>query len=609
MAGSSFFRRRDRSEKKERPKLTREGLHTARQMLRYMRPYRWIYASGMLFLLLSTATSLGFVYLLAPLVNASTGKADWLLKDIDQIALLLGLVVVGQMVFSFLRIFTFSQVTQRTLADIRFDLFQKMMSLPIHFFESRRVGELTSRLTADVQQIQDVLSLSIAEFLRQLATLVGGIVFIMATTPQLALFMLMIFPPLIIVVLVFAGFIRRNSKQTQDILADTNVVLDEGLHNITIVKAFTNEWLETSRYRDRLRKLVRASVRTDTYRGFLISFAIFSLFGALILVIWRGGHMVMDGEMGVGDLLRFIMFTAFIGGSMAGLPEVYASIVKAVGATERLREILDEKSEAALPKGPVPLGADIQGEVQYRNVRFTYATRPDVEVLGGINLQLAAGEKVALAGSSGAGKSTIAQLLMRFYDISEGELLIDGKPIGAYDLHHLRRHIGIVPQEVILFGGSIRENIGYGKEGATMEEIRDAARQANALDFIEAFPDGFETLVGDRGVKLSGGQRQRIAIARAILKNPSILILDEATSSLDAGSEALVQQALNVLMEGRTTLIIAHRLGTIRNVDRIYVLDHGQIVESGRHEELIANPEGNYSKLVALQMSMGEMNG
>jgi ATP-binding cassette, subfamily B, bacterial len=601
MAGS-LFRQRDRSAKKERPKLTREGMQTARQMLRYMRPYRWIYATGMLFLLLSTATSLGFVYLLGPLVNASTGKADWFLEDIDQIALLLGAVVVGQMVFSFLRIFTFSQVTQRTLADIRFDLFQKMMSLPIHFFESRRVGELTSRLTADVQQIQEVLSLSIAEFLRQLATLIGGIAFIMATTPRLALFMLMIFPPLIIVVLIFAKFIRRNSKQTQDILADTNVVLDEGLHNISIVKAFTNEWLETSRYRDRLRKLVQAAVRTDTYRGFLISFAIFSLFGALVMVLWRGGHMVLAGEMEIGDLLRFIMFTAFIGGSLAGLPEIYASIVKAVGATERLREILDEKSEAALSSGPVPMGAAINGEISYRNVRFTYQTRPDVEVLGGIDLQLAAGEKVALAGSSGAGKSTIAQLLMRFYDITAGEILVDGRPIHEYDLHHLRRHIGIVPQEVILFGGTIRENIGYGKEGATVDEIREAARLANALDFIESFPDGFETLVGDRGIKLSGGQRQRIAIARAILKNPSILILDEATSSLDAGSEALVQQALNVLMEGRTTLIIAHRLGTIRNVDRIYVLDHGQIVESGRHEELIANPDGYYSKLVALQM-------
>jgi ATP-binding cassette, subfamily B, bacterial len=407
------------------------------------------------------------------------------------------------------------------------------------------------------------------------------------------------------VVLVFGRFIRKNSKKTQDVLADTNVILDESLHNISIVKAFTNEWMETSRYREKLQMLVRMAVRTDTYRGILISFAIFSLFGSLILVMWRGSHMVMEGTMGVGDLISFIMFMAFIGGSLAGLPDVYAAIAKAVGATERLHEILNEQPEAALPTSHVELGETIRGEISYEDVRFTYETRPDVEVLRGINLHLASGEKIALAGSSGAGKSTIAQLLMRFYEIGSGKLLIDGKPIQDYDLHHLRRHVGIVPQEVILFGGTIRENIGYGKQGATDEEIRSAAQQANALEFIDEFPEKFETLVGDRGVKLSGGQRQRIAIARAILKNPAILILDEATSSLDAGSENLVQQALDTLMVGRTTLIIAHRLGTIRNVDRIYVLDHGQIVESGNHDELIANPEGYYSKLIALQMSSG----
>ncbi len=604
MAGG-FLRQGDKTEKKERPRLTRQGMYTARKMLGYMKPYRWIYGLGMVFLALSTLTSLGFVYVLGHLLNTATGKPDWFLADIDQIAMLLGAVIVGQMVFSFMRIFTFSQVTQRTMADLRFDLFGKMMSLPITFFERRRVGELTSRLTADVEQIQNVLSLSIAEFLRQIATLIGGLVFILWKTPTLALFMLIIFPPLIIVVLVFGRFIRKNSKKTQDVLADTNVILDEGLHNISIVKAFTNEWMETSRYREKLQMLVRMAVRTDTYRGFLISFAIFSLFGSLILVMWRGSHMVMQGTMGFGDLISFIMFMAFIGGSLAGLPDVYAAIAKAVGATERLYEILQEDSEAPLPVGQVELGEPIRGEISYEGVHFTYETRPDVEVLRGIDLHLAAGEKIALAGSSGAGKSTIAQLLMRFYEVSGGRLLIDGKPIQDYDLHHLRRHVGIVPQEVILFGGTIRENIGYGKQGATDEEIRAAAQQANALEFIDEFPDKFETLVGDRGVKLSGGQRQRIAIARAILKNPAILILDEATSSLDAGSEHLVQQALDTLMVGRTTLIIAHRLGTIRNVDRIYVLDHGQIVESGNHDELIANPQGYYSKLIALQMSSG----
>ena len=384
--------------------------------------------------------------------------------------------------------------------------------------------------------------------------------------------------------------------------AETNVILDESLHNISIVKAFTSEWTETKRYGEKIRQVARIAIKTDVYRGFLISFVIFSLFGSLVLVIWKGGHMVMEGTIGIGDLFSFIMFLAFIGGSLGGLPDVYSAIVKAIGATERVSEILEETPESDDSQAVPADQGEIKGAISHENVQFTYPTRPDLEVLKGIRLELAAGEKVALAGSSGAGKSTIAQLLMRFYEINGGSITIDGKAIQDYNLQFLRQHIGIVPQEVILFGGSIQENIGYGKQDATEEEIIDAARKANALDFIQEFPDGFNTVVGDRGIKLSGGQRQRIAIARAILKNPSILILDEATSSLDASSEHLVQQALDLLMEGRTTLIIAHRLGTIRNVDRIYVLDQGQIVESGTHDELVANPDGFYNNLVALQM-------
>lgn len=602
MAAPGFFKSRDRSQKKERPKLSKQGLKTAKKMLRYLKPYAWIYALGMIFLVLSTATSLGFPYILGQLVNSATGKANWFISQIDDIALLLLAVTIGQMVFSFLRVFTFSKVTQNTMADIRYDVFSKMLLLPITFFEKRRVGELSSRLTADVQQIQDVLSLSIAEMFRQLVTLIGGIIFIMVTTPKLALFMLMVFPPMVIVAVVFGRFIKKNSTKTQDGLAETNVILDESLHNVSIVKAFTSEWVETKRYGDKIRQVAKLAIRTDVYRGFLISFVIFSLFGSLVLVIWKGGHMVMEGQIGIGDLFSFIMFLAFIGGSLGGLPDVYSAIVKAIGATERISEILEEAPEAVPSKDGVKNQAAIEGDIVYENVHFTYPTRPESEVLQGINLRLSAGEKVALAGSSGAGKSTIAQLLMRFYNINSGKITVDGKSVDEYNLQYLRKHIGIVPQEVILFGGSIRENIGYGKQGATDAEIEAAAKKANALEFIQEFPEGFETIVGDRGLKLSGGQRQRIAIARAILKNPSILILDEATSSLDAGSEHLVQQALDLLMEGRTTLIIAHRLGTIRNVDRIYVLDHGQIVESGTHDELIAKENGFYNNLVALQM-------
>lgn len=604
--------RRGDGERKPREKVTREGWKTARRMLRYLLPYKWTYGIGMAFLALSTATSLLFPFLLGKLVDASPSKPEGLsipgngmldqfsngwFTDMNSIALLLGAVVAGQMLFSFFRVYTFSRVTQHAMADIRRDVYHQFLSLPITFYDRRRVGELTSRVTSDIQQFQEVMAVTLAEFFRQIITLVGGTAFILFTTPKLALFMLAIFPPVILIAVFFGRFIRKQSKRTQDDLAEANVVLEESLHNVSIVKSFANELFELRRYGSALSRVVQNAIKTDTYRGIFISFILFAIFGSFVLVIWFGLQLNTEP----GELFTFILFMAFIGGSLGGLPEVYAQIVKAIGATERLREILDEPKEVDLNKVE---GATtpIHGQVSYQDVRFTYATRPEAEVLKGINLNVQAGEKIALAGASGAGKSTIAQLLMRFYDVTEGKILIDGQPLPAYALQHLRANIGVVPQEVILFGGTIHENIAYGRQGATDEEVKEAARQANALEFIQNFPEGFQTVVGERGVKLSGGQRQRIAIARAILKDPKILILDEATSSLDAESEKLVQDALDLLMQNRTTLIIAHRLATIRNVDRIYVLDDGRIVESGTHDQLIQKPEGYYARLVQLQM-------
>ncbi|HHG83938.1 MAG TPA: ATP-binding cassette domain-containing protein [Bacteroidetes bacterium] len=602
MAAPGFSRRHRNGEKKERIKVSKEGWRTARKMFSYLRPYRGTYLAGMVFLVLSTITTLGFPYILGQMVNTASGKQDWFLGQIDQIALLLLAIVVAQMIFSFLRVYTFSIVTQKAMADIRKDLYSKLLYLPILFFEKRRVGELTSRITADVQQLQNVLSTTLAEFFRQIFSLIGGVAIILATTPKLALFMLMIFPPLVLVGVFFGRFIRKHSKNTQNDLAATNVVLEESLHNISIVKAFTNELFELNRYRTALAKVVRNAIRTDTARGFLISFVIFALFGSFVAVIWYGGHMVIDGEIAIGDLFSFILYMAFIGGSLGGLPDIYAQILKAVGATEHLKEILDEPSETDSSGDKSVDITKLKGEVRYENVRFSYPTRPETEVLQDISLHISAGQKIALAGSSGAGKSTIAQLLMRFYDLTEGTITIDGKPLRDYPISALRQLIGVVPQEVILFGGSIKENIAYGRLDASEAEIRDAAKKANALDFIEKFPEGFETVVGERGIKLSGGQRQRLAIARAILKDPVILVLDEATSSLDAESEKLVQDALDKLMENRTTLMIAHRLGTIRHVDRIYVLSAGEVVESGTHQALVAKENGVYSNLVKLQM-------
>lgn len=590
--------------KRERIKVSKDGWKTARAMLRYMRPYRGTYYIGITFLVLGSLVTLGFPYMLGDLINSATGNREAALMDalddIDQIALGLGVLIAAQMLFSFLRVYTFSLVTQKTMADIRYGLFERLMHMPITFFEQRRVGELTSRITADVQQLQQVLSVSLAEFLRQIVTLIGGIAWILYTSPRLTLFMLAVFPPVVLITVVFGRFIRKHSKRTQDDLADTNILVEEGLHNISVVKSFTNELFELLRYRKALKKVVANALKADLYRGLFISFIIFALFGTIILVIWYGAGMVQDGDLKIGHLFSFILFMVFIGGSLGGLPDVYSQILKAVGATERLKEILDEEEEPGIVRNEQS-AVDIQGHIQYQEVRFSYPTRLETEVLKGISLEIKPGEKVALAGSSGAGKSTITSLLMRFYDISGGNILIDGQSIDQYGVHGLRAHMGVVPQEVILFGGSIRENIAYGRLEASEDEIKEAARQANALEFIEEFPEGFDTIVGDRGVKLSGGQRQRIAIARAILRDPKILLLDEATSSLDAESERLVQDALDKLMEGRTTIIIAHRLATIRDVDRIYVLDHGQIVESGSHQELLAQ-EGTYHKLVQLQM-------
>jgi len=592
--------------KRERVKVSKEGWKTARAMLKYVRPYRSTYYLGIFFLVLGSLVTLGFPYMLGDLINSATGNREAALmdalEDIDQIALGLGILIAAQMLFSFLRVYTFSLVTQKTMADIRFGLFERLMFMPITFFEQRRVGELTSRITADVQQLQQVLSVYLAEFLRQVVTLVGGIAWILFTSPQLTLFMLAVFPPVVLITVVFGRFIRKHSKRTQDDLADTNVLVEESLHNISVVKSFTNEIFELGRYRQALKKVVANALKADLYRGLFISFIIFALFGTIILVIWYGAGMVQDGDLKIGHLFSFILFMVFIGGSLGGLPDVYSQILKAVGATERLKEILDEEEEPGIDKNQQEVA--VNGHVQYQNVRFSYPTRPESEVLKGISLEIKPGEKVALAGSSGAGKSTITSLLMRFYDVSEGSILVDGKPLSDYAVHAIRAQMGVVPQEVILFGGTIRENIAYGRLKATEEEIRDAARQANALDFIEEFPEGFDTVVGDRGVKLSGGQRQRIAIARAILRDAPILLLDEATSALDAESERAVQDAVNVLAKDRTTLIVAHRLATVKMADRIVVMDQGRIVAQGPHDQLVAEG-GLYARLAKLQFTDG----
>jgi ATP-binding cassette, subfamily B, bacterial len=586
-------------EEHEKRKLNKQNLGKLKGIFRFVWPYRVNFFWGMLFLLLSSLTLLTFPFVAGKLIDTASGK-DWFLTDINSIALVLLGILLVQSVFSFFRVWLFAKVSESSMRDIRTALYSKLVQLPMTFFDKRRTGELISRITSDVSLLQDTFSVTLAELFRQIITLLAGVGFLIVTTPKLTLFMLATFPVLIILAMVFGRFIRKLSKQTQDELAAANVIVEETLHSIMTVKSFTGEEYESNRYKRGLDRVVKVAMKAAGYRGAFISFIIFALFGGIVAVMWYGASLVASGQMSVGDLVSFVLYTTFIGGSIAGLGDIYGQIQKAIGSSERVLEILDEAPEAST--------ADYQetpilGEIAFQNVKFQYPTRPEVDVLKDVTFRIDAGEKVALAGHSGAGKSTIIQLLLRLYELNQGRILVDGKPLEKWNLKQLRRNIGIVPQEVLLFGGSIRENIAYAKPGATEEEIIDAARKANAWQFISKFPEGLDTKVGERGVKLSGGQRQRVAIARAILKDPAILVLDEATSSLDAESEALVQEALDTLMKDRTTIIIAHRLATIRKVDRIYVLKEGEIVEQGSHDSLAKKSEGFYANLVRLQFA------
>jgi ABC transporter fused permease/ATP-binding protein len=586
----------------ESPKrLSFKDLSASAEIFKFIKPYRAAFFWGILFLLLSSATALVFPYVTGKLVDAATGNAQGLLDNINSIALGLIGVLVLQSIFSYIRVYLFAIVSEKSMADIRNRLFDKIISMPVPFFEQRRVGELVSRITSDVTQLQETLSLTLAEFLRQIATLIVGISIIMITSTKLTLMMLATFPVLVITAIIFGRYIRRLSKKTQDALADANVVVDETFQAINVVKAFTNEMYESIRYKKAMGSVVDFALKAAQFRGAFISFIIFGLFGGIVLVLWYGSFLVSNGEMTIGELTAFIIYTTFIGGAVGGMGEVYSKIQKTIGASERLRDILNSDSEIELNNNPDATHQIVKGNIAYNNINFEYPTRADMRVLNNISFTINEGEKIALVGPSGAGKSTIVQLLLRYYNIQKGEILVDGKNITSFHYHELRKNIGIVPQEVLLFGGTIKENILYGKINATDDEVKEAARRANALQFIETFPEQFDTVVGERGVKLSGGQKQRIAIARAILKDPKILLLDEATSSLDAESEMLVQEALDELMKNRTTIIIAHRLSTIRKADRILVIDKGEIVEEGNHEKLMQNENGLYHHLVKLQ--------
>ncbi len=590
---------------KEPVKLSREKLKNSLHIFKYVLPYKWAFILGMIFLSAGSLIFLGIMKVPGEIFNVISGESSYNL-NLNQLFVVIIILLALQSILSYFRVQLFAIVSEKSMALLRKELYQKMVSLPITFFEERRVGELTSRITNDVTQVQGVVSITLAEFIRQIIILVGGIFIIVFTMPRLALIILATFPLVVIGAMFFGRFIRKLMRERQDQLAQTNVVVEETMQSIQTVKAYTNEWFELQRYVKNLNEAVRVSLRAAHMRGLFASFIILVMFGALFFIMWKAAQMVQAGELPKGGLVDFVVFTGIIGGAIASLGNFYTAIVSAVGATERILDILGMESELEVADEYQASKLNLKGEVVYENVHFSYPTRKDIEVLKDVNFRIEPGKKIALVGASGSGKSTIVQLLLRFYDLDQGRLLVDGQEVGAYDILDYRQQMAIVPQEVLLFGGTIRENILYGKPNAGPEEVEKAAKMANAWEFIAGFPEGLETIVGERGVKLSGGQRQRIAIARAILKDPAILLLDEATSSLDAESEKVVQDALNVLMEGRTSIIIAHRLSTIRDVDQIYVIEGGRIVEQGTHSELSMIEDGAYNSLAKLQFESAE---
>lgn len=573
-------------------KLSKENLKRLLGIYKFILPYKSSFIFSILLLFVSTGV---FFLLMNDIKDMLGAKSS---TKVNSIALEMLLILVVQGIISYIRIVITTNFSEQVLADIRLSLYNKIISLPIPFFEKNRVGDLNSRITNDVTQLQEMLTWSLNELFRQIIVLVVAISYIFYTNYKLGLVMISSFPITVAIAFIFGKYVKSLSKKSQDTLANANVIVEETFQGIQMVKAYTSELFESLRYKKNIDESVKYALRTGKFRGGLVTFIISGVFGGVILMLWYASTLIQSGELEYAELFFFVIMTGSVGTSLATLGDLYSRLVKTIGASERLQEILEEKNEVELVD--IKNTSIVNGKIKFENISFNYPSRPDIETLKNINFDVNAGEKVALVGSSGSGKSTITRLLLAYYLFEKGNIYIDDKSIKTYNVSELRKGIGIVPQEILLFGGSIKENILYGKSDATDAEIIDACKKANAWEFIERLPEGINTMVGERGVQLSGGQKQRVAIARAVLKNPKILILDEATSSLDSQSEKLVQDALEKLMIGRTTIVIAHRLSTIRSVDKIYVMHQGEIVEHGTHQELYIK-DGMYTNLLKAQ--------
>jgi ABC-type multidrug transport system fused ATPase/permease subunit len=592
-------KKRKTYEKKE--KISFNSWKKSFKIFNYIKPYKWIYILGLITLLISSVSSIIFPYLLGGLLGVEDQEkgSQFSLMDFNNInslfALLLILFII-QSIASFFRIYLFGIVTENSLRDIREIVFRKLIGKNITFYDNNKVGELQSRVSSDVSLLTETFNTTLAEFLRQILTIIFGILFIMFISWRLSLIMLAIVPVVAISAVFFGKFIKKISKQAQDQSAISNIVLLESLNGIRNVKSTVNEVFEFNRFKKSTDKLNTLGKTNAIWRGLFAGFIILVMFGSIIFVIWNGMKMVNSNNLTNAEFFQFLLYTVMIAASFGGISSLIGNIQKAVGATERLLEIINSEVEIDIENTTTQKTPIFKKSIEFKNVSFHYPNRSDLEILKNINLKIPIGKQTAIVGGSGAGKSTLAQILLRFYEPSEGEILIDNKNYLNYNLSNYRSNISLVPQEIFLFGGSIYENIAYGDVSANEEAVNEAAKMANINEFTDRFEDGMETLVGDRGIQLSGGQKQRIAIARAILRNPSLLILDEATSALDNRTENIVQDALSKLLENRTSIVIAHRLTTLKDAENILVLSNGEFIENGTHQSLISK-KGIYYNL------------
>lgn len=571
------------------------------KIFNYIKPYKWIYILGLITLLISSVSSIIFPYLLGGLLGVEDQEkgSQFSLMDFNNInslfALLLLLFII-QSIASFFRIYLFGVVTENSLRDIREIVFRKLIGKNITFYDNNKVGELQSRVSSDVSLLTETFNTTLAEFLRQILTIIFGILFIMFISWKLSLIMLAIVPVVAISAVFFGKFIKKISKQAQDQSANSNIVLLESLNGIRNVKSMVNEVFEFNRFKKSTDKLNTLGKTNAIWRGLFAGFIILVMFGSIIFVIWNGMKMVNSNTLTNAEFFQFLLYTVMIAASFGGISSLIGNIQKAVGATERLLEIINSEIEIDIESATIQKTPIFKKSIEFKNVSFHYSNRSDLEILKNINLKIPIGKQTAIVGGSGAGKSTLAQILLRFYEPTNGEILIDNKNYLNYNLSNYRSNISLVPQEIFLFGGSIYENIAYGDVTANEKAVNEAAKMANINEFTDRFEDGMGTLVGDRGVQLSGGQKQRIAIARAILRNPSLLILDEATSALDNRTENIVQDALSKLLKNRTSIVIAHRLTTLKDAENILVLSNGEFIENGTHQSLISK-KGIYYNL------------